>query len=214
MTGWSTPWALSALCRPFQGSNLPHVTAIRSLADARKVRQEAEQAHTAAVIGGGVLGLEAAWAMQQLGLKVTVMEVAPQLMGRQLDTGTSALLAQRLAALGMDVKLGANITQITPEAVLLADGTAIPAEIVLVSAGVRANVQLAQAAGLACGRAVTVDDHMRTSDPDIFACGDCAELNGVNMALWGEAQNQGRTAGTNAAGGRCRLPAGERSAGA
>lgn len=89
---------------------------------------------------------------------------------------------------------------------LLADGTEIPAEIVLVSAGVRANVQLAQAAGLACGRAVTVDDHMRTSDPDIFACGDCAELNGVNMALWGEAQNQGRTAGTNAAGGDAVCP--------
>ena len=117
-----------------------------------------------------------------------------------------AALAQRLAALGMDVKLGANITQITPEAVLLADGSEIPAEIVLVSAGVRANVQLAQAAGLACGRAVTVDDHMRTSDPDIFACGDCAELNGVNMALWGEAQNQGRTAGTNAAGGDAVCP--------
>ena len=201
-------YALGAQCfvPPIPGSNLPHVTAIRSLADARKVRQEAEQAHTAAVIGGGVLGLEAAWAMQQLGLKVTVLEVAPQLMGRQLDTGTSALLAQRLAALGMDVKLGANITQITPEAVLLADGTEIPSEIVLVSAGVRANVQLAQAAGLACGRAVTVDDHMRTSDPDIFACGDCAELNGVNMALWGEAQNQGRTAGTNAAGGDAVCP--------
>lgn len=117
-------------------------------------------------------------------------------MGRQLDTGTSALLAQRLAALGMDVKLGANITQITPEAVLLAGWLRDPRGDCAGFRGRAGNVQLAQATGLACGRAVTVDDHMRTSDPDIFACGDCAELNGVNMALWGEAQNQGRTAGT------------------
>ena len=93
----------------------------------------------------------------------------------------------------MDARLGANIAQLTPEAVCLAGGEQIPAEIVLVSAGVRANAALAQAAGLSCGRAVTVDRRMRTSDPDMFACGDCAELDGVNMALWGEAQNQGRT---------------------
>lgn len=201
-------YALGAQCfvPPIPGSDLPHVTAIRSLADARKVRLEAEQARTAAVIGGGVLGLEAAWALKQLGLKVTVLEVAPQLMGRQLDAGTSALLVQRMYALGIDVQLGASITQITPEAVHLADGTAVSADIVLISAGVRANIALAQAAGLTCGRAVVVDDHMRTSDPSIFACGDCAELNGVNMALWGEAQNQGRTAGSNAAGGDAVCP--------
>lgn len=201
-------YALGAQCfvPPIPGSDLPHVTAIRSLDDARKVRRQAAQARSAAVIGGGVLGLEAAWALKQLGLQVTVLEVAPQLMGRQLDAGTSALLAQRLTDLGMDARLGANIAQITPEAVCLAGGGQIPAEIVLVSAGVRANAALAQAAGLSCGRAVTVDRRMRTSDPDIFACGDCAELDGVNMALWGEAQNQGRTAGINAAGGDALCP--------
>lgn len=201
-------YALGAQCfvPPIPGSTLPHVTAIRSLADARKVRQEAGHAQCAAVIGGGVLGLEAAWAMKQLGLRVTVLEVAPQLMGRQLDAGTSAMLAQRLAGLDMDVRLGASITEITPEAVRLADGAEIPADIVLVSAGVRANIAPAQAAGIRCGRAVLVDDHMRTSVPGVFACGDCAELNGVNMALWSEAQNQGRTAGVNAAGGDAVCP--------
>ena len=201
-------YATGAQCfvPPIPGSQLSHVTAIRSLADARKVREQAKQARTAAIIGGGVLGLEAAWALRQLGLQVTVLEVAPQLMGRQLDADTSALLLQRLESLNMGVRLGANIARITPEAVHLESGEAVPADVVLVSAGVRANTALAQEAGLHCGRAVVVDDHMRTSQPDIFACGDCAELNGVNLALWGEAQNQGRTAGINAAGGDAVCP--------
>lgn len=201
-------YALGAQCfvPPIPGSNLPHVTAIRSLADARKVRQEAEQAHTAAVIGGGVLGLEAAWAMQQLGLKVTVMEVAPQLMGRQLDTGTSGTAGAAPGRPGHGRK--ARRQHHPNHAGSRASGGWLrdPRGDCAGFRGRAGNVQLAQAAGLACGRAVTVDDHMRTSDPDIFACGDCAELNGVNMALWGEAQNQGRTAGTNAAGGDAVCP--------
>ena len=195
-------YALGARCfvPPIPGSDLPHVTAIRSLADAEKVREQALGSTHAAVIGGGVLGLEAAWELRRLGLEVTVLEVMPQLMSRQLDDLTAQVLARQLAAQGISLKLGAQITRITPDQVELQSGESIPAQVVIVSAGVRANTALAQAAGLTCGRGVTVDEGMRTSDPAVFACGDCAELNGVNLALWSEAMGQGKTAGANAAG--------------
>lgn len=195
-------YALGARCfvPPIPGSELSHVTAIRSLADAEKVRAQALQSTHAAVIGGGVLGLEAAWELRRLGLEVTVIEVMPQLMSRQLDDATAQVLARQLAAQGIGLKLGAQIARITPAEVELQSGETIPAQMVIVSAGVRANTALAQAAGLTCGRGVTVDAGMRTSDPAVFACGDCAELDGVNLALWSEAMGQGRTAGANAAG--------------
>lgn len=200
-------YALGSECflPPIPGIDLPQVAAIRRLSDVRKVTQLRQAgAREAVVIGGGVLGLEAAWELCKAGLKVTVLEAAPVLMGRQLDQKASQLLLEACAQSGVEVRTGVSVGAIqgqeAVQAVELADGTAIPAQLVLVSAGVRANTALAASFGLETDRAVVVDAHMATSLPGVFACGDCAQYEGANYALWPEASEQGRVAGANAAG--------------
>ena len=157
-----------------------------------------------AVIGGGVLGLEAAWEMKKAKCDVTVLELAPQLMGRQLDDGASDMLKTISQAQGIQIRTGVQIEEIQGEdkvsGVRLAGGEVIPAELVIVSAGVRANTAVAQEAGIETERAVVVNERMETSVPDIYACGDCAQYQGINYAIWPQAVEQGKTAGANAAG--------------
>ena len=199
-------YALGSECfiPPIPGSELPQVTAIRRLDDVRKLEMLMEDSREAVVIGGGVLGLEAAWELKKSGLAVTVLEAAPVLMGRQLDGEAGALLKDIAARQGIAIYTGANVSRIEGqdkvEAVCLADGTRIPAQLVVVSAGVRANVELARKMGLAVGRAVTVNEAMETSEPSVYACGDCAEYEGMNYAIWPQAMEQGKVAGANAAG--------------
>lgn len=145
----------------------------------------------AVVIGGGVLGLEAAWELRKSKLNVTVLELAPMLMGRQLDQTAGDMLKAIAGDRGIRIETGVTIEAIEGDGhasgVRLADGTVIPAELVIVSCGVRANSALAKEAGLTVDRAVVADSHMATSDPDIFACGDCAQFEGMNYAIWPEA---------------------------
>ena len=155
---------------------------------------------TAAVIGGGVLGLEAAWALRRAKIDVTVIEGAPALMARQLNPTASEMIKTLSEKCGVKVYTAANTSEINEDGVLLADGTLIPAELVIVSTGVRGNLAAAQEAGLSISRSIIVNDHMETSVPDIFAAGDCAEYNGINYALWSQSVEQGKTAGANAAG--------------
>ena len=180
------------------------VIAIRRLSDVEKVETLMEKAENAVVIGGGVLGLEAAWELKKAGLKVTVLEVAPVLMGRQLDAGSAEILKEIAAKHDVAIRTGVTVAAIEGEGhvsgVRIDGGETIPADIVIVSAGVRAKTDLAQEMGLEIGRAVKVDSHMATNLPDIYACGDCAEYEGMNYAIWPEASEQGRIAGANAAG--------------
>ena len=163
-----------------------------------------EKAANAVVIGGGVLGLEAAWELKKAGLSVTVIEVAPVLMGRQLDNGSAEILKEIAAKHDISIRTGVSVAAIEGEehvsGVRLAGGETVPAELVIVSAGVRAKTDLAQEMGLQIGRAVKTDSHMETNVPGVYACGDCAEYEGVNYAIWPEAVEQGRIAGANAAG--------------
>lgn len=195
-------YALGARCfvPPIPGSEQEHVVSIRCLKDARKVLARVGQAKHAVVVGGGVLGLEAAWELRRSGLDVTVLEAAPQIMGRQLDKAAAELIAARMAEKGIALHEGVKIEKITADAVVLSDGRSFPAELVIVSAGVRANTALAEKAGIRVERAVVVDDHMRTSVSDVYACGDCAIYNGVSYALWAEAVEMGKAAGANASG--------------
>ena len=199
-------YALGSECfiPPIEGSNLPEVAAVRRLADVKKVENLIGASSGAVVIGGGVLGLEAAWELKKAGLEVQVLEAAPVLMGRQLDAGSAEILRDTARKNGVEIHTGVTVEAIEGNGhvtgVRLSDGTVIPAEMVIISAGVRANIGLAQSIGLETGRAVKVNNRMETSVPGIYACGDCAEYEGANYAIWPEAVEQGRIAGANAAG--------------
>ena len=199
-------YALGSECfiPPVKGSDLPEVAAIRRLSDVERVEKLMENADSAVVIGGGVLGLEAAWELKKSGMSVTVLEAAPILMGRQLDNGSAEILKEMAAKQGVTIRTGVSVEAIEGDehvsGVRLADGETVPAEMVIISAGVRANTELARKMDLEIGRAVKTDSHMATNVPGIYACGDCAEYEGINYAIWPEAVEQGRIAGANAAG--------------
>ena len=195
-------YALGARCfiPPFEGHNHEKVVSIRNAQDAARVRELAKDARSAAVIGGGVLGLEAAWALCQAGLAVSVVEFAPRLMPRQLDEAESARVADAIIATGTGLYLSASAEAYDGRELRLQDGRTIPADLVIVSAGVRANAEIAAAAGIHTERKIIVNEHMETSAPDVYAAGDCAE-HGVSYALWAEAMEMGYVAGVNAAGG-------------
>ena len=195
-------YALGSYCfvPPFKGHELDKVVSIRTIEDAAKIKNMIPNIKTAAVIGGGVLGLEAAWSPRRAKLEVTVIEGAPALMARQLNPAASAMIKTLAEDAGVKVYTAASTAEINEEGVVLADGTVIPAELVIVSTGVRGNLGPAQAAGLEIGRSIKVNDHMETNLPDIYAAGDCAEYNGINYALWSQSVEQGKTAGANAAG--------------
>ena len=199
-------YALGSECfiPPIEGSSLPEVVAIRRLADVEKLEKMMEHAAKAVVIGGGVLGLEAAWELKKAGIDVQVLEAAPILMGRQLDENASDILRMFAEKSGVKISTGVSVEAVEGDGhvsgVRLSDGQVIPAEVVVVSAGVRANTALAKEIGLDADRAVKVNERMETSVPNVYACGDCAEFNGANYAVWPEASEQGRIAGANAAG--------------
>lgn len=189
---------------PFPGHELRGVLTVRRTEDLRMIKEYALGENNAVVIGGGVIGLEIALEMQRYGLQVTVLEASPRLMPRQLDPQTSEELLDCLK--GIRVCTNVFIAEICgsegrARSVRLADGRSFPCGLVAVSCGQKANIAVAQAAGLPCGRAVIVNERMETGRKDIWACGDCAELNGFNAALWTQAAAQGRVAGANAAGG-------------
>lgn len=192
---------------PFAGHDKAGVLTIRHLWDSAGLRESIDGgAKKAVVIGGGVLGLEAASELMRSGLEVTVLEAAPQIVGRQIDAGSAAILKTAMEKLGVACYEGVSIAEITggeqADGVRLADGREFPADVIIVSCGNRANVAPAKAAGVTADRAIVVNERMETSLPDIYACGDCAQLEGVNLQLWQEASNQGRVAGANAAGER------------
>ena len=185
---------------PFQGHDDPHVTTIRTLADIAKVASFLGESKNAVVIGGGVVGLEAAWELKKYGCSVTVLEAMPSLMSNKLDPAASRMFQDIFEQNGIRVLASASTQKYENGAIHLADGTVIPADVVVVSCGVRANSAIAAAAGVEMGRAILVNDRMETNIPDLYAAGDCVEFAGMNYALWPEADSQGQVAGANACG--------------
>ncbi len=189
---------------PIPGSDLPEVAVIRRLSDTKKVAELLEKTTDAVVIGGGVLGLEAAWELKKARCRVTVLELAPRLMSRQLDEGAGKMLESIGQAQGIEIRTGVTIEAIEGEGrvagVRLGGGEVIPAQLVIVSCGVRANTKIAEEAGISVERSVVVDSRMQTNVEGIFACGDCAQYEGLNYAIWPQAVEEGKIAGANAAG--------------
>ena len=180
----------------------PRVHVLRELPDADALVKLCVPGTDAAVIGGGLLGLEAAFALQKRGLAVSIIEAAPRLLPLQMNEEESTALLANFINAGFKVHTGAAVERFDDASAQLhlRDGTAVPASLVLVSAGIRANLDLAKNAGLACNRGIVVDASLRTSAPDVYAVGDCAELNGVVTGLWLASKDQGEAAADIIAG--------------
>jgi nitrite reductase (NADH) large subunit len=172
---------------PVPGHDLQGVVTFRDMDDVGTMLRAADGGGNAVVIGGGLLGLEAAHGLSLRGMKVTVLHIMPTLMERQLDEAAGWLLKEALEGRGQTILTGADTAEIygqgKVEGVRLKDGRDIPASIVVMAVGIRPNVKLARAADLAIGRGIHVDDHLVTSDANILAVGECVEHNGAVYGL-------------------------------
>ncbi len=172
---------------PLPGHKLHGVIGFRDIADVETMIAASKSGTHAVVIGGGLLGLEAANGLARNGMDTTVLHIMPTLMERQLDPVSAGLLKADLATRGIKVITEANtkaiLGQDRVEGVTLAGGTHLPADIVVMAAGIRPNIALAKAAGLDCGRGIQVTDGMLTSDPAIYAVGECVEHRGALFGL-------------------------------
>ena len=175
------------LAPPIPGLGLPGTCAFRDIADVDKMLAAAKTHKRAVVIGGGLLGLEAAWGLKQRGMSVALVHLMPTLMERQLDAAAGQLLQRDLDRRGIAFFTDGQTEEITgterAEGVQLADGRFIPADLVVLAIGIRPNIDLAKAADLEVNRGVVVTDDMRTSDPDIFSVGECVEHRGAVFGL-------------------------------
>ncbi|MBP0447643.1 NAD(P)/FAD-dependent oxidoreductase [Roseomonas sp. SSH11] len=189
---------------PLPGAELPGVIPWRDLAESRSMIQAAREGGPAVVIGGGLLGLEAAAGLAARGMKVTVLHAVGWPMERQLDPEAGALLAGRLRMRGLNIRMPVATAAIEgrerAQAVLLKDGTRIPARLVVMAVGVRPNSDLARASGLDVGRGIVADAAMRTSDPHVLAVGECAEVEGRLIGLVAPALEQAEIAAATIAG--------------
>jgi nitrite reductase (NADH) large subunit len=175
------------LAPPIPGLGLPGTCAFRDIADVDKMLAAAKAHKRAVVIGGGLLGLEAAWGLKQRGMSVALVHLMPTLMERQLDAAAGQLLQRDLDRRGIAFFTDGQTEEITgterAEGVQLADGRFIPADLVVLAIGIRPNIDLAKAAELDVNRGIVVTDDMRTTDPDIFAVGECVEHRGAVFGL-------------------------------
>ena len=195
----------SCFIPPIQGADLPQVVALREKTDFDRLNDLlAGGAKNVTVIGGGLLGLETACSLSRLGHRITVLEASPYVLPRQLDPDGSPLFTKIIQKSAVDIHYGIYAEQITGNDQVAGIKTRcpqeIPADVVIISAGIRPNVDLAKAAGIKVERGIEVNDRMQTLDSDIYAVGDCASVNGVCSGLWEAAALQGAVAGANIAG--------------
>ena len=164
------------------GAELDGVVELRTLADAQVLRRRMPEVGDVIVIGGGFIGLEFAAVARSFGVEVTVLEAAPRVMSRVVSAATSDFFHALHAGLGVHIRLGATAAEILSKdgtrisGVRLSDGAEVAGDLVVIAVGIVPNVELAEAAGLDCDNGILVDAELRTSDPDIFAIGDCVSF--------------------------------------
>ena len=192
------------LAPPIPGLGLPNVRAFRDIADVEAMIEAAKSERNAVVIGGGLLGLEAAWGLKRRGMSVSLVHLMPTLMERQLDVAAGTLLHRDLEARGIAFFTNGQTEEILgterAEAVVLADGRMIPADLVVLAVGIRPDIDLARTAKLDVNRGILVGDDMATSDPDIYAVGECIEHNGQVFGLVAPIWDQAEVCGARLAG--------------
>lgn len=181
---------------PMEGVQRDGVFVFRTLSDTHALMERSGPQTKAVVIGGGLLGLEAARGLQVQGCDVTVVHLMPTLMERQLDMTGGALLKSQMEKLGVKVMLSRSTTGILGngkvEGVAFKDGSSVDADLVVVAAGIRPNVEVARTAGLNISRGIVVNDHMETSHPNIYAVGECVEHRGTCYGLVAPLMDQGK----------------------
>jgi nitrite reductase (NADH) large subunit len=189
---------------PIPGLGLPGVCAFRDIADVDKMLAAAKVHKRAVVIGGGLLGLEAAWGLKQRGMSVALVHLMPTLMERQLDAAAGQMLQRDLDRRGIAFFTDGQTEEITgterAEGVQLADGRFVPADLVVLAIGIRPNIDLAKAAQLEVNRGIVVTDDMRTSDPAIFSVGECVEHRGNVFGLVAPIWDQAKVCAARLAG--------------
>ena len=172
---------------PLPGADLKGVIAFRDIKDVDTMLAAAQKYKRAVVIGGGLLGLEAANGLMKNGMKVTVIHLLDHLMEMQLDDAAADMLKASLIERGMEFKMGATTKKLKGKKrvkkVVLEDGTKIKADLVVMAVGIRPNIELAQKAGIYCERGIVVDDTMLTYDPAVHAVGECAQHRGITYGL-------------------------------
>lgn len=176
---------------PIAGRDRPHCHVYRTIEDLEAIRASSQGVRVGVVVGGGLLGLEAAKALRDLGLETHVVEFAPRLMALQVDEGGGQMLRRKIEALGVRVHIGKNTASIVAaggdarHCMNFSDGSSLQADVIVFSAGIRPRDELARAAGLAIGErgGIVIDDNCRTSDPDIYAIGECALWRGRIFGL-------------------------------
>jgi nitrite reductase (NADH) large subunit len=175
------------LALPIRGLDFPGVSAFRDIKDVETMVDASTRHRRAVVIGGGLLGLEAAWGLKRRGMSVAVVHLMPTLMERQLDATAGQLLQHDLRGRGIEFFTDGQTEEIygrkRVEGVRLADGTELPADLVVMAIGIRPEIGLARQAGLGVNRGIVVGDDMRTTDPNIYAVGECAEHRGQCFGL-------------------------------
>lgn len=189
---------------PIPGRELPGVYRFRNFDDTELLIARALRSRRTVVIGGGLLGLEAARGMAMRKVPTVVIEHEAHLMARQLDEAAGALLKAQIAAMGLDVRTGCSVKAIDGngrvEQVALSSGETLACDSVIICTGIRANIELARQAGIVVGRAIRVNDCMQTSDPDVYAVGECAEHDGYVYGLVGPGLEQAAVAAAHLAG--------------
>lgn len=190
---------------PIPGLNLPGVCAFRDIGDVDTMIDAAATYQRAVVIGGGLLGLEAAWGLKRRGMAVAVVHLMPTLMERQLDEAAGRLLQRDLTERGIAFFTNGQTEEVIGTdrvtGIRLADGREAPADLVVVAIGIRPETELARAAGLEVNRGIVVGDNLATSDPDIFAVGECAEHRGQVVGLVAPIWDMAKVCAHHLAGG-------------
>ena len=194
----------SALRLSVPGADLTGVHTFRDSRDVDLLLALAARKKRVVVVGGGLLGLEAAYGLAKAGTPVTLVHLMDRLMERQLDAPAASLLKSLVERKGIEILLNANTARIhgetRVESVELVDGRRIDAEAVIFAAGIRPNVALAKEAGISVNRGIVVDDHLQTGSPDVFAIGECAEHRGICYGLVEPAYEQARVLARHLAG--------------
>jgi len=190
---------------PIEGSTTSGVFSIRDIADAKNIIGYSRDVQEVVIIGGGLLGLEAGNAFRKMGKKVTVVEFFPRLLPRQLDVDGAQRLQSIMEGRGFSFRLDAKTEKIEGKekvtSVYLEGGEVLNSQMVVISAGVRPNMEIAESLGLDMDKGIKINEHLLTNKPDIYAAGDAAEFNGMPYGIWPAAMEQGKMAGTNMAGG-------------
>ncbi|MEK4058242.1 MULTISPECIES: NAD(P)/FAD-dependent oxidoreductase [Paenibacillus] len=188
---------------PIEGAGLNNVHTLRDMNDADRLKDSLQDGSRVAVIGGGVQGIETAWALHEAGYQVTVIEAFHRLMGRQLDEKSSQLLKDTLERSGVKVILQSGVASITGTefvtGITLDDQSHFSCDHVVYSIGIVPNTALVNGSNILVRQGILVNDQMQTNDPHVYAAGDVAEINGHVEGLWGGAIEQGRIAGNNMA---------------